>query len=1356
MSTSSHTQEQEASDCANSFKVEDSSSSADSEVVRESNPSNEGSDNASTLSDSCELNTETKNPGEILEDSVEGLSQETESSNVESSDEKIGDPTESVSEDTQISDVESSGENIGNPVQSLNQETESSDTETTVAEPCGETEAKEKSGREEEEATLHLDGTVDETCASPVSDPARGAPSSCDRISISVGEVVTAFQEVRSEFKNAVKDAQSEFVTAVSEVKNELSQVLSGATSQSSFSCEVQQTPLPSELSDSNDNILSTVSCSENLDSTGNLLTTGDDTNVECDNPGLEHLTLESDSEKGEVSDCHNIILGSSDNFKLEDDINDNVAHSAPVPLDVDMYSGEIEVNANGPAESTMDTQTAELINTTVEGCPPQNGDVCQADARCMESNGGIEYDLHQGKETSEHLSACMEDPCSRGQATSAPSTPVPSAAGSVRKVLRTAACPGRRVSFPEDDTRLISSYLEPVNPWQQMAGVTVEEIAAAYRSSCERHGTQPLPGVLQQIKALPLVVGGRVECISLRGQRLEGGQCEGLEEIFRRVQFKVLDLEGCSLEDDTAIPLFDMIEFYDSATQLNISCNSKIGFRGWQACARMLKRTPSVEYLDARNTNLNETNMPILGRALRLGARLHTLHLENCNLTGRPLIMLTAALKQNDTLAELYLAENRLGVNDCIQLGNLVRANNTLRVLDLRNNNVQDAGCGHICEGICEQQKLQSEKESNNVEGKKTIKGLNSLILWNNHLTQQSSPHLASLLSGSSSLEMINLGRNNLTSEGILRLKESLLRNRSLLRLGLQAARIADEGAVALAEYTADNTIIQQIDLRENPIRVAGLMALAHSLRLNTNVTQMDLDSDPRTEPAAELAEQHLALQKEIKEYCQRNLVNSHIQAAENQNNLIQVSAKSHDEDKLSVNSVFRKVSLTCETSHKTIQPETRNDTPVREEEKQKYVSPAPSPLPSPAPSPCQSPSPSPVPSPMKNRFRVFRVQEASRSASQLPINSTPCSPVVCSSAPVSHCGRSMSAGDLNLPSKQQSSRPNRFSIGGRFTVTRVAEVSGPCSLPSGQSTTSDTILTHSTGSVSSPKIIISSPVRVERGFSIEETPSKNMFLSKSGDGLVTSPSMPGTKSSDSLPEGHHKVPGSLSGHIVRLKSDSDSDDVFLDSANSSNISGWSEVGSQRGLLRSSVNESNSSSTEKDNDSVSSSELTDSGFLDDSVCGVGRVGGSCSPSPSSPHPEGDRDSLLSSSVDSTSQEDAGLGSSISSSSNLQTSPIPSTVPMLPCTAQPMVHSAVPEPLKRAPLAAMENGSFDSDSEDSEVTTQSSDSTHSDEVRITTEQLSPRPAWGSKQEPVEESHHSAEASSIPPETTGTG
>lgn len=36
---------------------------------------------------------------------------------------------------------------------------------------------------------------------------------------------------------------------------------------------------------------------------------------------------------------------------------------------------------------------------------------------------------------------------------------------------------------------------------------------------------------------------------------------------------------------------MFDMMEYYESATRLNIAGNHAIGVRGWQACSHMIKR---------------------------------------------------------------------------------------------------------------------------------------------------------------------------------------------------------------------------------------------------------------------------------------------------------------------------------------------------------------------------------------------------------------------------------------------------------------------------------------------------------------------------------------------------------------------------------------------------------------------------------------------------------------------------------------------------------------------------------------------------------------------------------------------
>lgn len=51
-----------------------------------------------------------------------------------------------------------------------------------------------------------------------------------------------------------------------------------------------------------------------------------------------------------------------------------------------------------------------------------------------------------------------------------------------------------------------------------------------------------------------------------------------------------VLPLATCACLQG-ASALFDMIEYYESATHLNISFNKHIGTRGWQAAAHMMRK---------------------------------------------------------------------------------------------------------------------------------------------------------------------------------------------------------------------------------------------------------------------------------------------------------------------------------------------------------------------------------------------------------------------------------------------------------------------------------------------------------------------------------------------------------------------------------------------------------------------------------------------------------------------------------------------------------------------------------------------------------------------------------------------
>ncbi|KAH9375876.1 hypothetical protein HPB48_017394 [Haemaphysalis longicornis] len=355
--------------------------------------------------------------------------------------------------------------------------------------------------------------------------------------------------------------------------------------------------------------------------------------------------------------------------------------------------------------------------------------------------------------------------------------------------------------------------------------------------------------------------------------EKLDARQCEAMEDIFKAVQFDTISLESCHLDDEGAATVFDMIEYYESARKLNISHNRNIDCRGWQACSRMLKKTPCLQHLDARDTALSEQTLLVLGRALRLGSHLNSLHLENCSLTGRSLVILVAALKLNPALKELYLGDNGMSCADGLQLANLLRANTRLEYLDLRGNNLQDIGVSHLSDGIAQQP-----------DG--ADKGLKTLVLWSNNISPAGMRHISRALVSTRSLVTINLGHNSIEDDGLLVLREGLMRNKSLCNLGLQNTKITCEGAIALAEFIADSQVITRLDLRENKIGVGGLMALAQSLKLSRTVTRLDLDpaakvdevrrdagSRPEgSEEEEEQAGEQRRLLLEIGEQCRRN----------------------------------------------------------------------------------------------------------------------------------------------------------------------------------------------------------------------------------------------------------------------------------------------------------------------------------------------------------------------------------------------------------------------------------------------------------------------------------------------------
>lgn len=530
-----------------------------------------------------------------------------------------------------------------------------------------------------------------------------------------------------------------------------------------------------------------------------------------------------------------------------------------------------------------------------------------------------------------------------------------------------------RRVSFPANDNLLVTGYLEPANPWKLAENVNHEDLISAYKESCIKHNTDPLEIVISQLETLDISKKNS-ELLNLKGQPLDPDHCEPLEEIFKRVQFNKVDLEATSLNDESSVILFDMLEYYESAKHLNISSNHGIGVHGWHACANLIRKTQCLKHLEAKDVILNEEYMNILSRALRVVCHLHVLKLENCELSGRAIITLVAALKMNTGIRELYLADNGFNFYDAIQLGSLLRFNNHIQLLDISNNNIQDEGVRDILEGLINQ--INEDKDG---------KGLSVLILWNNQLTQNSSPYFSRIITSSKTLETLNIGKNTLTDELLFVIKDALKANRILLQLGIQSTELTCDGIITLSEIIEINQVLQRIDLRNNNIQIAGMKSLCSAMKKNRSITKIDLDDKPRikVDYLAQTLQQYSQLVAEIQVCCLENeqsrTIEENCEGSESSRHSILCSTNS------------RKISLTCQTlpcslstmisiqnnasGQSMLEPKRINGGRLR----------------SPALSPASSPIASPIPSPSRSRFVVSRVPETSLCSANSSTSSSP-----------------------------------------------------------------------------------------------------------------------------------------------------------------------------------------------------------------------------------------------------------------------------------------------------------------------------------------------------------------------------
>ncbi|VDL88799.1 unnamed protein product [Schistocephalus solidus] len=260
-----------------------------------------------------------------------------------------------------------------------------------------------------------------------------------------------------------------------------------------------------------------------------------------------------------------------------------------------------------------------------------------------------------------------------------------------------------RRVRFPEDDS-LIVGYLDPFVPTSD--NCTSDELISAYIASCKYYKVAPIEFLLEQLKVSPVIklhvlfkfycraghmqvfwfrstfsrinlfgidlsiCNERYSRLSLKGVRFSRLQVETMEEVFRRVHFREIDLEDAYLDDSSATALFDIMLYYESCIDLSISfsIDRTVPSTAWQRCVAYLRKSSALRYFKLSHTPLAVHHFMGLNLS---GLSLEKICFRDCNLSGAVLFELVRWLRYLMTLTESSSVFMGTGSGDLSAAGN-------------------------------------------------------------------------------------------------------------------------------------------------------------------------------------------------------------------------------------------------------------------------------------------------------------------------------------------------------------------------------------------------------------------------------------------------------------------------------------------------------------------------------------------------------------------------------------------------------------------------------------------------------------------------------------------------------------
>ncbi|XP_063691588.1 protein phosphatase 1 regulatory subunit 37-like [Bolinopsis microptera] len=276
-----------------------------------------------------------------------------------------------------------------------------------------------------------------------------------------------------------------------------------------------------------------------------------------------------------------------------------------------------------------------------------------------------------------------------------------PAIKGILKRNVATEGETGRNVTF----RTVLADYVEPV-PVNVIDDEEYANVLDSYKQLCAKLRVRPCQKLVDQLEGLRDSTL-KLDTIDLKGTRLDPAHCEALEAVLRVLRAQTLNIEQTQLDDDGAISVFEMIEYYEPVTRLIVANNVRLGVRAWLALARLLKRDTGVLFLSSAleeqasglqlitvwSNQITANSMSALGRALAFHTTLEGVNLGSNALGNKGVECLKEGLLSSRSIARLVMASCNITNEGAVVMAEIVGDHTTLIHLDLRENNISLAG---------------------------------------------------------------------------------------------------------------------------------------------------------------------------------------------------------------------------------------------------------------------------------------------------------------------------------------------------------------------------------------------------------------------------------------------------------------------------------------------------------------------------------------------------------------------------------------------------------------------------------------------------------------------------------------